>query len=255
MFDDFTQPGPSDSGILRTYTTTYLDEVTGSRLDVTSVPGFVARTRMPSIVALVQNGAVAKDVGNGPLLLADIRSLASEVLGAEVTLCATTATDVPRKQRPTIGISRAAEAEGVRFVSETLAFDMMLGRAEHSAFRRQLDAGTIVAEQSPPVMMSAVALLEMSSVGGILHGVGGVFMTAIGTLMGVVLNRPLRTLSDELAAPVQRRVRLMSEVGRQQNDIDDLERRKRTLSLELEIEDLERRKALGSAASLAASVP
>ena len=96
MFDDWTaQPGPVVSGILRVYTTTHIDEVTGSRLDVTSVPSFVARTRIQSISALPSRHAPPTDAGPAELgeFMADLRTLATGVLGAEARPCATVGDD------------------------------------------------------------------------------------------------------------------------------------------------------------------
>jgi hypothetical protein len=64
----------------------------------------------------------------------------------------------------------------VESLSERVAFDLMLGRQEHQAFRTQLQAPTIPIESSPPVMQAAVEIVQQAFFGVFNSGTGGLIV-------------------------------------------------------------------------------
>ena len=228
----FTDWAASDfPGIFaRTYTTTIFDRVTSSRIEVVSVPPFVAVDHLPSLDGLGTQRAAKDKAASQKVLLAEMQAVVKNFFGCEAETFSMARTPGSPTNDEKLAAIRATSEQlpAHRFLSTNLALDMMIGRESHRAFRPQLEAATIPVEASPPSMYSVTSILSSSVIGSMVGGVGGLFLTAAGGLLGIVVDRAGASAADEFGFAVRRQARGLSDVGRLENE-------KERLSLENEV--------------------
>lgn len=244
---DWTADKSDEHGAIhRMYSTHYYDRVSGAHLEVLSIPEFV-----------LPLGGSAKHP-SGPLSADRIQQLlavSNELLGGDAHVFRTVARRSSKDETPVRGPALSEGLEGPAFsielLSERVAFDLMLGRAEHQAFRRQLEAPTVPVESSPPEMQAAVEIVRQAW-GVLSPGVGGLVVTGAGAVVGF-FTTPGRVVANEVAAIARRGVRNFTVAGRLQNENELLALRAENLDLKRKNQTLEQ-EARSSAQRLDESV-
>ncbi len=223
----------------RVYSTHYYDRVSGVKLEIVSIPSFVLELLPPE--ASKTKNATSRSVEQ-------FLEVSSELLGANAQvfqivedprrgysagLSAASAYDEPPQRPNRHRYLSWLEEMGCRVesLSERVAFDLMLGRQEHQAFRTQLQARTIPVESSPPIMQAAVEIVQQAFFGVFNSGTGGLIVTAAGTAVGLFANKAGRAMADEAAAIARRGARSLTSAGRIQNDNELLILQKENLEL------------------------
>ncbi len=195
--------------IHRIYSTHYYDRISGAQLEVISVPAFV--------LPLTANNPSHRLSAN---VVGQLLALSSELLGGDGHLFQVVSNQ-KRSRGPAASLTRVSlEEHGLwaEPLSERVAFDLMLGRAEHQAFRGQLEASTIPVESSPPIMQAVVNIVQQAVVGVASGGAGGLVLTAAGAAVGLFARKTGRSVADEVAAIARRGVRSLTVEGRVQNE-------------------------------------
>jgi hypothetical protein len=130
-------------------------------------------------------------------------------------------------------------------MTEKAALDVLLGRELHKAFLKQLSAPIVPVEMSPTGVLSVAAIVGAASIGSVVGGDGGLFRTAAGGLLAIMLNTTVNPIVQELTTPFRRRIRKRDEVGSIENDnelltlqVANLRLRKERQALERELTDL-----------------
>ena len=239
QMDWVAEDSDAHGAIDRVYSTHYYDRVSGVKLEIVSIPSFVLELLPPE--ASKSQNATSRSVEQ-------FIEVSSELLGANAQFFQIV--EDPRRgyaQAPPVAstyIESPQRPEKRRYVfwleemgfrveslSERVAFDLMLGRQEHQAFRTQLQAPTIPIESSPPVMQAAVEIVQQAFFGVFNSGTGGLIVTAVGTAVGFFAKKAGRAMADEAAAIARRGARSLTSAGRIQNDNELLILQKENLEL------------------------